>query len=120
MHKLLFFNFKSLRRFFDITSEQKIVLRLSASTATSQILTFLVLPVLTHIYAPKEYGRMTFFVSAATVVVSVSTLKLETVLSMQNNDIESKELVGSIFTLVLFISFIAFPISLLLQWSFLK
>ena len=117
MYKLLFSKFNSLKRFFDITSEQRTVLRLSASTAMSQILTFLVLPVLTHIYAPKEYGRMTFFISATAILVSVSTLKLETVLSLQTNDNESKELVGSIFTLVLVISCIAFPISLVLQWS---
>ena len=105
MYKLLFSKFNSLNRLFDITSEQRTVLRLSASTAMSQILTFLVLPVLTHIYAPKEYGRMTFFISATAILVSVSTLKLETVLSLQTNDNESKELVGSIFTLVLVIHY---------------
>jgi O-antigen/teichoic acid export membrane protein len=117
MYKSSFFKFQLLRSLIETIKNQRTVLRLSASTAISQILAFLVLPVITHIYAPQEYGRMTLFISASAILVSFSTLKLEVILSIQGNELDSKELVGGIFTLVFFISFMTLPFLLLLQWS---
>jgi O-antigen/teichoic acid export membrane protein len=94
-----------------VTKKKNAVLRLSISSAISQLVTFIFLPILTHIYSPAEYGKLTLIISASAVVISISTLRFETIFMGTKDISDSNNLIKSMVFIALLTSLVSLPIA---------
>ena len=103
-----------------VTKKKNAALRLSISSAISQLVTFIFLPILTHIYSPAEYGKLTLIISASAVVISISTLRFETIFMGTKDISDSNNLIKSMVFISLLTSLVSLPIAYIGQYYFLK
>lgn len=61
------------------------VLKLGAGTVIAQLISILSLPVITRMYGPEEYGHLTLFLSTASILIPLATLRIESRLVVTEN-----------------------------------
>ena len=85
------------------------VLKIGTGTLIAQLLTFLLLPFVTRIYTPEEYGKLSLFLALALVLIPIGTFKFDVILVVLGTEREAKDLLAiGIFTSTL-ISILTFP-----------
>jgi len=78
------------------------VSKLAFSTATIQILSIAAIPVTSRLFKPEAFGSLSFFVSIATIVASVSSLKYNLAVVLPKDDEEASHVfaVGGLLTVL--------------------
>lgn len=61
------------------------VLKLGAGTVIAQLISILSVPVITRMYGPEEYGHLTLFLSTASILIPLATLRIESRLVVTEN-----------------------------------
>ncbi len=85
------------------------ILKIGTGTLIAQLLTFLLLPFVTRIYTPEEYGKLSLFLALALVLIPIGTFKFDVILVVLGTEREAKDLLAiGIFTSTL-ISILTFP-----------
>jgi len=92
------------------------VLRLGSGTFFAQMISLLALPLLTKQYSPSEFGYFSLLILVTTLVLPISTLKIETLIVTSKNNRETTELVVLAFVFPIFISSLSFPIVFLIEY----
>ena len=60
-------------------------LKLGAGTVIAQLISILSVPVITRMYGPQEYGHLTLFLSTASILIPLATLRIESRLVITEN-----------------------------------
>lgn len=60
-------------------------LKLGAGTVIAQLISILSVPVITRMYGPREYGHLTLFLSTASILIPLATLRIESRLVVTEN-----------------------------------
>lgn len=89
----------------------KNVLKLGGATLFSQMVSFLILPFLSRLYSPDDFGSFGFFLAISTFLAVIAGFKYENAIVMSKDDIESGSLYVLSFgstILVTIVSFLVF------------
>lgn len=85
------------------------ILKIGSGTLVAQLLSFFLLPIVTHIYTPEEYGKLSLFLAIALVLIPLGTFKFDVILVVLDSEKESKDLLTiGIYTSIL-ISVVSIP-----------
>lgn len=85
-------------------------LKIGSGTLGAQAISFIFLPIITRIYNPKEYGKLSIFLSVALILIPMCTLKFDVILVVvKKNSIAKTLLKISLINSVIF-SLITFPL----------
>lgn len=87
-------------------------LKIGSGTLLAQAATFLFLPVISRIYIPEEYGKLSILISLAFVLIPLGTLKLDLILVVVKNDDEADNLLKIAMLASLITSIATFPFTL--------
>lgn len=60
-------------------------LKLGAGTVIAQLISILSVPLITRMYGPQEYGHLTLFLSTASILIPLATLRIESRLVVTEN-----------------------------------
>ena len=60
-------------------------LKLGTGTVIAQLISILSVPVITRMYGPQEYGHLTLFLSTASILIPLATLRIESRLVVTEN-----------------------------------
>jgi lipopolysaccharide exporter len=82
------------------------VLKLISGTALGQMITVLVSPLLARIYAPEDFGLLAVYISIASILSVIISLRYETAVVLPEDDNQAMDL-------VLLASLVAFVFSIL-------
>jgi len=95
------------------------VLKLISGTALGQMITVLVSPLLARIYAPEDFGLLAVYISIASILSVIISLRYETAVVLPEDDNQAMDLVllaslvAFVFSIFLFIAAIIFKNQLL-------
>lgn len=79
-------------RFRKISTFSRNVLTLASGTAFAQGISVLLLPVITRLYTPVDYGVYASFTAAITVLLTIVTLRYELTIVLPKEDIDARRL----------------------------
>ncbi len=85
----------------------KNVIKLGSATAIAQVLGILLIPVITRLYSPSDYGISQIFISTVLIIGAVSCLCYHFAILLPKNDSEAAHIVILCFFLIVAISIIA-------------
>lgn len=80
------------------------VLKLVSGSVTSQILSILLVPIITRIYSPDDFGISQLFISVSGILVIFSTFSYQFAIMLPKNEEDSANVVSLCVILVTFIS----------------
>lgn len=81
---------------------------LMSGTAFAHIISFIMLPILTRVYSPSEYGIMGLFSSILIIITSVSSLKYELAIPLPKNELAANSVILLSFIVLAFVSTVLF------------
>jgi len=84
------------------------IITLMSGTLIAQVITLAVIPVLTRLYTPVEFGLYSLFLSIIVIVGSISSLKYDQAIMLPKEDKDAQALVFLSFLITLGISFLSF------------
>jgi len=76
-----------------VMTARKGFLVLSSATAVGQILTLLILPILTRLYTPEEFGVLTFVASTTAIMTPFALLRMDSALLLPEDSVGTRPLV---------------------------
>lgn len=88
------------------------VLILLSGTASAQLLSILVSPILTRIYSPEVFGLLAFYLGVISVLATISSFRYETAILMPKDDDEALKIAQFCFNILLINSFIVLVVFL--------
>jgi lipopolysaccharide exporter len=87
-------------------------LKLGAGTVIAQLISILSVPVITRMYGPQEYGHLTLFLSTASILIPLATLRIESRLVVtENSEIAGtmlREAIKIVFIFCVFVNTLTF------------
>jgi lipopolysaccharide exporter len=86
------------------------VITLSLGTSFAQMITVLVAPILTRLYAPEAFGLAALFVSITGILTVISCLRYEMSIMLPENDEEAANLLAVSILIAFLISLLTVPI----------
>lgn len=89
----------------------KNILIVASGTAGAQLIALVLMPIITRLYGPENYGKLGIFMTIITILAPISTMALPSAIVLPEKDSESKKIAG--ISLV-----IAFAFSLILSLLF--
>jgi len=89
------------------------VLKLVSGSATAQILSILLVPLITRIYSPEDFGIFQLFLSISGILIILSTFSYQFAIMLPKRDEDSANLAILCSLLVSFVSFLTAIIALL-------
>jgi O-antigen/teichoic acid export membrane protein len=93
-------------------------LKIGTGTFMAQAVTFLFLPVISRIYVPEEYGKLSIFLSLAFILIPLGTLKLDIILMVVDNEEEADNLLVIAILTSLFTSLATYPFTIIYFFHF--
>mgnify|MGYP005995339995 CR=1 FL=1 len=81
-----------LKKISNINPFAKNVLKLGGATLFSQMVSFLILPILSRIYSPDDFGTYGVFIAIATFIAVLAGFKYENAIVLSINDKEAKNI----------------------------
>jgi len=93
-------------------------LKIGSGTLMAQLISFLFLPVITRIYIPDEYGKLSIFLSLAFILIPLATLKLDIILVVVKNEDEADHLLAIAMFTSLVTSLLTYPFTFLYFYHF--
>lgn len=104
--------YKTFFKYFNIKSEfGKNVLTLFSGSTISQILPFLVAPILTRMYSPEQFGEFGIFMSVVGIFSIISTFQYESAIMLPKEDEDAFNILALTTFIALFVSFISWIIT---------
>lgn len=85
------------------------ILRIGTGTLIAQLLTFILLPFVTRLYTPEEYGKLSLFLALALVLIPIGTFKFDVILVVLDSQKEAKDLLAIGILTSSLISALTFP-----------
>ncbi len=89
------------KRFLPVSGFARKVGLLTSGTAAAQLITLLILPILTRLFSPEQFGVLASYVAIVAIVSTVSGLRYETAIPLASNDSQAFHLLllsaGSVF-----------------------
>ena len=92
-----------------MNSTKNRILRIGTGTLIAQLLTFILLPFVTRIYTPEEYGKLSLFLALALVLIPIGTFKFDVILVVLDSEKEAKDLLAIGILTSSLISALTFP-----------
>jgi len=86
------------------------VLKLVSGTTVAQLLTLLVAPILTRLFAPDTWGVLAIFVSITSILGVIACLRYELAIMLPEKDEESANLLGVSLMFSVLVSLLIIPI----------
>ena len=93
-------------------------LKIGTGTFFAQVITFLFLPVISRIYVPEEYGKLTIFLSLALVLIPLGNLKFDVILMVVKDEDEADNLLVLAMLTSLTTSLLTYPFTLIYFYHF--
>ncbi len=81
-----------LERYFPPGSFMRNVAIMLSGTASGPVISVLIMPVLTRLYTPEDFGVLTLFTSFLTVLVAMPTLRYEAAIPLPDNEEDAANL----------------------------
>lgn len=75
-----------------MNSAKNRILKIGTGTLIAQIMSFFLLPLVTRIYTPEEYGKLSLFLALSLVLIPIGTLKFDVILVVLETEKEAKDL----------------------------
>ncbi len=85
-------------------------IKIGSGTLGAQAISFVFLPIITRIYNPNEYGKLSIFLSIALILIPLCTLKLDVILVVVKKDSIAKALLKIALINSIILSLISFPL----------
>ena len=89
------------------------ILLLLSTSAISQFIAILSIPVLSQFYSPEDFGVYGLYISISTIIAFVASGKFDLALMLPKEEIQAKFLFSLSFIILSFVSFIVFVVSYL-------
>lgn len=93
------------------------VLKLVSGSVTAQILSILLIPIITRIYNPDDFGIFQLFMSISGILVIVSTFSYQLAIMLPKTEEDAANVTSLCAVLVTFISLLTGAIVLLVPWN---
>ena len=111
---------KNIRTYIHNNQYLSHLMTLISGTLVAQIITFAVIPIITRIYTPEEFGLYSLFFSLVSIVGLVSSLKYEQAIVLPKLDKDAFSLAILSFIIIFFIFVLSIFIILIFQTFFLN
>lgn len=85
-------------------------IKIGSGTLGAQAISFVFLPIISRIYDPKEYGKLSIFLSTALILIPICTLKFDVILVVVKKDSIAKALLKIALINSIILSLILFPL----------
>ncbi|QEC72738.1 oligosaccharide flippase family protein [Arachidicoccus ginsenosidivorans] len=96
------------------------ILKLSFGSIISQVIPFLLMPILTRLYSPQEFGGLAIFISITLIFAEIVTGKYEMAILLPKKTLTAIELTTSTIYFNLILSFILFILISIFKTPFLN
>lgn len=96
------------------------ILKLSVGSIISQLIPFLLMPALTRLYSPKDFGALAIFISSTLILAEIVTGKYEMAILLPSENARAIKLTTSTIYLNLILSFLVFILILMFKPTFSK
>lgn len=88
------------------------VLTLFTGSVLEHLIPLLILPVLTRLYTPAEFGVLALFISITSILSAIATGRYEMAIMLPEKDLDAVHLFGVGFTICLFLSLLSLALGL--------
>lgn len=109
--------FKNIQKFIPKSEFVKNILTLLTGTTIAQIVPIVVMPILTRLYSPIEFGELGIFISIAGLISVIATLRYELAIILPKKDEDAINVLALSLILSFFMCIISFLIILLFHNS---
>ena len=80
----------------------KSILIVASGTAGAQLIALVLMPIITRLYGPENYGKLGIFMTIITILAPISTMALPSAIVLPEKDFESKK-IASISLVIAFV-----------------
>lgn len=95
---------KILRKINEVPFIKNVIV-LASGTALAQVITIILLPLITRIYGPETYGLMSAFIAVSNILIPISSLSLPIAIILPKKDIEAISIVNASLKISFIMSF---------------
>lgn len=105
-------------RFLDYVTLYKSIVTLITGTTVAQAVPLAISPILTRIYSPEDFGLLSLYIAALSIIGAVVNARYELAIMLPGNDRNAINIAALAFLICSFVSFSLFVLVILAVWFY--